>query len=90
MGYNGLTYTWPNCCNSKNLILERTDRAFCNPSWRILFLEASISHLPRILLDHCPISVNLFEQLVLLLEKPFHFKTYWLSHPNFHNSVDFV
>ncbi|KAG8381148.1 hypothetical protein BUALT_Bualt06G0092300 [Buddleja alternifolia] len=38
---------------------ERLDRAVCNGDWRIAFLKASVTHLPRISWDHSPLLVDL-------------------------------
>ena len=46
LGFSGLKFTWLNLRQVTDLILERIDRCFGNPSWRIAFPEASVTHLP--------------------------------------------
>ena len=36
LGFAGPKFTWTNCRPISNLILERIDRCFANPAWRIL------------------------------------------------------
>ncbi|KAK9986163.1 hypothetical protein SO802_031114 [Lithocarpus litseifolius] len=59
LGFSGPKFTWSNKRQVSNLILERIDRCFVNPVWRILYLEASVTHLPRIFSDHCPVLIEL-------------------------------
>ena len=47
LGFLGPKYTWSNLRQVINLILERIDRCFANLTWRILFPEAIVNHLPR-------------------------------------------
>ena len=70
-----------------DLILERIDRCFANPSWRLLYPEASITHLPRVFSDHCPILLELSKPPPASINRPFRFQTMWLHHPEFHDVV---
>jgi hypothetical protein len=45
LGFSGPKYTWSNCHDMNSLIMERLDRVLANPDWRILFPEASVTHL---------------------------------------------
>ena len=47
LGFAGPKYTWTNKRQILDLILERMDRCFANPIWRILYPEAVVTHLPR-------------------------------------------
>ena len=60
LGFAGPKYTWTNHRPISALILERIDRCFANPSWRVLFPEVAVSHLPRTFSDHCPVLIELF------------------------------
>ena len=47
LGFAGPKFTWINKRPVTSLILERLDRCFANPSWRMLYPEAIVTHLPR-------------------------------------------
>ncbi|XP_023928116.1 uncharacterized protein LOC112039472 [Quercus suber] len=87
LGFTGSKYTWTNRRPIFDLILERIDRYFANPSWRILFPEAAMTHLPRTCSNHCPILVELLGSTPPGPNKPFCFHTMWLLHPGFPNIV---
>nr|POE76978.1 hypothetical protein CFP56_49691 [Quercus suber] len=70
-----------------DLILECIDRGFANPSCRILYPEASITHLPRVFSDHCPVLLELSKAPPASINRPFRFQTMWLHHPGFPNVV---
>lgn len=59
LGFSNPKYTWSNLRQILDLILDRIDRCFANPSWRLLYPEASVTHLPRVFLDHCPMPIDL-------------------------------
>lgn len=83
LGFSGPKYTWSNQRELTDLILEIIDRCFANPSWRILFPEASVTHLPRVFSDHYPILLELAKPPVEMRNKPFRFQSMWLMHPEF-------
>ena len=87
LGFAGLKYTWTNSRPITDLILERIDRCFANPSWRTLYSNATVTHLPRIWSDHCPVLLELCRPYVCNLIKPFRFQTMWLLHPEFPSVV---
>ena len=87
MGFLGPRFTWTNFRNLSDLIQERLDRGFCNASWSLLYLEATIEHLTRINSNHCPIMIKLEKPLGIGLSRPFKFQPGWLSHPNFNMIV---
>ena len=59
LGFLGLKFTWSNRRQISDLILERIDRCFANPAWRLMFLEAFVTHLPQVFSDHCPVLLEL-------------------------------
>ena len=83
LGFAGPKYTWTNRRPISSLILERIDRCFANPMWRILYPEAVVTHLPRIFSDHCPVLIELCKSSANHLNKPFLFQTMWMLHPDF-------
>lgn len=76
-------YTWSNLKQVTDLILERIDRCFANPSWRALFPEASVTHLPRVFFDHYPVLLELSRLPPTSSKKSFSFHTIWIHHPEF-------
>lgn len=87
LGFSGPRFTWTNLRQTGGLIQERLDRAVANPSWRIMFPNAEVSHLPRVHSDHCPVLLDFNPRRVVGQEKPFRFETMWLSHPTFESVV---
>ena len=71
LGFAGPKYTWTNSRPITNLILERIDRCFANATWRTPYSAATMTHLPRTWLDHCPILLELCRPNVCYLIKPF-------------------
>ena len=60
LGFADPKYTCTNSRPITDLILERIDRCFANPSWRTLYSDATVTHLPRIWSDHCPVLLELY------------------------------
>ena len=87
LGFVGPKYTWTNRRPISDLILERIDRCFANPSWRVLYPKATVTHLIRTYSDHCPVLIELFGYTPSGQNKPFRFHTMWLLHPRFPNIV---
>ena len=69
------------------MILERIDRCFANPLWRVLYPEAVVTHLPRIYSDHHPVLIELFKPNPDRANRSFRFQSMWLLHPNFSRVV---
>ena len=87
LGFASSKYTWTNSRHSTDLILKRIDRCFANLSWRTLYSDATVTHLPRIWSDHCPVLLELCRPYVCNLIKPFRFQMMWLLHPEFPSMV---
>ena len=87
LGFASPKFTWTNKRPISDLILERIDRCFANPEWRLLFLEATVTHLPCTFYDHHPVLVKLCKPRTDHGSKPFRFQTMWLLHPDFHKVV---
>ena len=82
-GFVGPKYTWTNKRQLSNLILERIDRCFANPLWRVLYPEAAVTHLPIIYSDHHLVLIELWKPETDRANRPFHFQSIWLLHPEF-------
>jgi hypothetical protein len=90
LGFSGPKYSWSNCHDMNSLIMERLDRVLANPDWRILFPEASVTHLTRTHFDHCPVLLNLCSNIPCMLSRPFRFESIWFSHVDFPSVVEKV
>ncbi|XP_075665588.1 uncharacterized protein LOC142635287 [Castanea sativa] len=88
LGFVGPMYTWTNKRLVTSLILERLDRCFANPSWRMLYPEATVAHLPRTFSNLCPVLIELMGSRTCVANKPFRFHTMWLLHPQFPKVVE--
>ncbi|GKU94254.1 hypothetical protein SLEP1_g7776 [Rubroshorea leprosula] len=87
LGFNGPKFTWVNKRSANQLIRERLDRAWGNPSWRVKFPEATVFHLPRLSSDHCPILLSLQPSIPTIGDKPFRIEKFWLDHESFKDLV---
>ena len=67
LGFFGPRYTWTNRRDLNNLIQERIDRFFTNPSWCLLYPEARVTHLTRCHSDHCSVLMEAVPQRVILI-----------------------
>ena len=83
LGFFGLKYTWSNQRQISNLILEMIDRCFANPTWRLLYPEASVTHLHWVFSYHYPVLMELCNSLAEVRNKPFRFQSMWMLHPDF-------
>lgn len=84
LGFVGGKYTWTNKRYSRrDLIFERIDKSFANPSWLVKYPNTAVIHLPRISSDHHPILINTVGQNNRQKAYQFRFKSMWLRHQNF-------
>lgn len=79
LGFIGCPFTWNNKRSGLANIQERLDRGFSNDEWRLVFPEATITHLPAIQSDHKPLQLQL-QPTIDHLPKPFKFESMWISH----------
>ncbi|KAK2655880.1 hypothetical protein Ddye_008932 [Dipteronia dyeriana] len=76
-------FTW---INKRSIwgIWERLDRALCSMDRRLHYSEGFVVHLPRMLLDHCPVLIELQStQIPSSISKPFRFGAMWLKNKEF-------
>ncbi|OVA20918.1 Endonuclease/exonuclease/phosphatase [Macleaya cordata] len=86
LGYNGPAYTWTNKRSKRFNICERLDKAYAETSWIQLFSYASVTHLPYINSDHCPILLN--TNVVKRMRKPpVRFEAFWLHSDMFQDTL---
>ena len=87
LGFSGPKFTWSNCRDVSDLIQQRLDRVWVNSDWKLLYPDASVSHLARISSDHCPLLLSLQSNLGHRGLRPFRFQPIWLSHDGFPDIV---
>lgn len=80
LGFNGHMFTWRNNRLGLAHIRQRLDRAVANDSWKILFPNAGITHLPISNSDHAPIILKL-HQNTYSKPYPFRFMEAWTRDP---------
>ncbi|XP_030505003.2 uncharacterized protein LOC115719974 [Cannabis sativa] len=83
--FEGEKYTWHN-----RSVHERLDWALGSESWRTLFPNANLHHLPFYGSDHRPLKVFLHESIASSLHpfrKRFQFENVWLQSPVFYSTV---
>ncbi|EPS60668.1 hypothetical protein M569_14134, partial [Genlisea aurea] len=90
LGYHGFPFTWSNKRKYPATVRARLDRAVCSASWRILFPNASVQHLPFGGSDHAPILIgedthmpNRWPQRL----RRFRFEAYWTDIPGCEESI---
>ncbi|KAL8528698.1 hypothetical protein ACS0TY_006230 [Phlomoides rotata] len=57
-GYVGHAYTWSNKQSGLRNIQERLDRGLATELWQTRFPLARVTHLPKLLSDHCPLWIE--------------------------------
>lgn len=85
LGFSGPKFTWSRGYGLRKISI-RLDRALANASWRSLFPEATVSHLPNIYSDHTPLLIDLLGAIplqIFILQRPFRFQAAWLTHLEF-------
>ncbi|KAB5524821.1 hypothetical protein DKX38_022570 [Salix brachista] len=84
IGFSRSKFTWCNKRNAEGIIWKQIDRGLSNSTWRLLFPEAHLSHLPKNNSDHFPIMIHLDSNHSVNIDCiPFHFQAMWLSHLDF-------
>ncbi|CAN1165788.1 Transposon TX1 uncharacterized 149 kDa protein [Linum perenne] len=80
MGFKGQKFTWTNCKQKEENIMERLDRALCNVEWRRNYENAVLFHEPIIGLDHAPLRLEIKGDHYRKAT-PFRFDNRWLDYP---------
>ncbi|XP_015946638.1 uncharacterized protein LOC107471660 [Arachis duranensis] len=74
----GMKYTWFSNPRNGCVTKERLDRALVNWEWRRVFEHATLSALPHISSDHCPLVLNVKPRGRRI--KNYKFEAYWVDH----------
>ena len=66
---------------------DRLDKVVCNIEWRARFDNASVSHLPKLNVNHLPLFIKLHGSDYPLMQSTFRFQAAWFRHPDFKKEV---
>lgn len=81
LGIKWFAYTWNNSRSGVANIQERLDWAFANESWRINYLNATITHLQALQSNHKPLLFQMNPN-PSTLPWPFKVESKWIAHPD--------
>ncbi|KAK4706802.1 hypothetical protein R3W88_033634 [Solanum pinnatisectum] len=86
LGFSGQKFTWSNKRGIGHRIWKRLDRALIHDTWLEKMPQTTITHLPSVGSDHCPLlmEMNTAENDHI---RYFKFLNFWTDHSNF---LDFV
>jgi len=86
LGFNGPKFTWSNQRGINFRIWKRLDRAMVNDKWLQNMPHTSITHLPFMGSDHCPLLLEMKARLDNCI-KYFRFLNFWVEQPSFIETV---
>lgn len=86
IGFIGNIFTWRNKREGLGHIRQRLDRALANETWKLMFPNETLTHLPASNSDHNPILLTLLKENQ---NKPYPFKflSAWTRDPTSKNVV---
>jgi hypothetical protein len=70
LGFSGAPYTYDNKRAGRANVRGRLDRAVACPAWRDLYADTRVQHLASAVLDHCPILVQMVQEVRTAPRKP--------------------
>ncbi|KAG5580314.1 hypothetical protein H5410_050941 [Solanum commersonii] len=86
LGFNGPKFTWSNQRDINFRIWKRLDRAMVNDRWLQDMPHTSITHLPSVGSDHCPLLMEMSARTEDHI-KYFKFLNFWADQPSFLTTV---
>ncbi|XP_049391547.1 uncharacterized protein LOC125855953 [Solanum stenotomum] len=86
LGFNGPKFTWSNQRGINFRIWKRLDRAMVNDRWLQDMPQTSITHLPAVGSDHCPLLMEMSIRPENHI-KYFTFLNFWADQPSFLSTV---
>ncbi|WMV45630.1 hypothetical protein MTR67_039015 [Solanum verrucosum] len=86
LGFNGPKFTWSNQRGVNFRIWKRLDRAMVNDTWLQNMPHTSITHLPSVGSDHCPLLLEMKARPDNCI-KYFRFLNFWVEQPSFIETV---
>ncbi|XP_019157735.1 PREDICTED: uncharacterized protein LOC109154388 [Ipomoea nil] len=85
--FEGPQVTWTRGLSSSSFKAARLDRALCNVEWRMLYPDASVTHLPMVSSNHSPLLIKTIKTQGSGVSRNFKYNAAWTSHPGFMNFV---
>ncbi|KAF7839049.1 RNA-directed DNA polymerase [Senna tora] len=84
LGFTGSRFTW-----SRKGVSIRLDRVLVSQSWKLMFLEATVVHLPCFKSDHNPLWIRFDPSTASTYrhDMSFRFLAAWVTHESFSNVV---
>ncbi|XP_031099806.1 uncharacterized protein LOC116004005 [Ipomoea triloba] len=79
MGFNSPKLTWSRGNSTGSAKGARLDRVLCITDWWNCFSDATVTHLPRLSLDHTPILLQVLRREVTRRLPKFRFQAAWLT-----------
>ncbi|XP_055802719.1 uncharacterized protein LOC129871761 [Solanum dulcamara] len=86
LGFCGQRYTWSNLRGIMFRIWKRLDRGMVNDKWLEMMPQTTITHLPSVGSDHCPLLLEMTDQNQQHT-KYFKFLNCWTEQPSFLDTV---
>ncbi|WMV13660.1 hypothetical protein MTR67_007045, partial [Solanum verrucosum] len=86
LGFNGPKFTWSNQRGINFRIWKRLDRAMVNDKWLQHMPHTSITHLPSVGSDHCPLLMEMNTRAENHI-KYFKFLNFWADQPSFLTAI---
>nr|KYP31678.1 hypothetical protein KK1_047869 [Cajanus cajan] len=86
MGSSGYKYTWYRG-HTHTRTAKKLDRALCDDSSHLLFLEAYVENLHCAYSDHSPLLLRCGSLLEPKGYRPFRFQVVWTTHKHYSNVV---
>ena len=87
LGYSGQNYTWCNHRKDGSRIWKRLDRGMTNDKWLETMPHSSITHLPSVGSDHCPLLMEICDFQTNVI-KYFKFLNCWTENESFLTTVE--
>lgn len=85
--FKGPMFTWSNNQMDGSHIMERIDRALCNPAWREMFERAQLIHLEPLGSDHSPL-ILMTRCVEKKSKRSFKFELMWLDHEGLKDVIE--
>jgi len=86
LGFSGQKFTWSNKRGIHHRIWKRLDRGLVNDAWLDKMPQTTVTHLPSIGSDHCPLLMEM-DAKVENQTRYFKFLNCWADHTNFLDTV---
>lgn len=87
LGFSGPNFTWMRGQEESTFRRAHLDHALANVAWREIFIEASVTHLPKLQSDHLPLLLHLSSGNSETKNHSFKFQAAWTRHCSFKDLI---